>query len=95
MLVRILKTYGLPEIMMLTSATLCVVGFVAYVFGRFRFDVGWLLWTRHALRLQHGPRRAYRERMRTGPHGHGAGMGTAERVLSRFCGCRVRPSIHT
>lgn len=35
MLGRILKTYDLVEIMMLASATLCVVVSVAYVFGAF------------------------------------------------------------
>ena len=35
MLVRILKTYDLPEIMMLAAATLCMVVSVAFVFGAF------------------------------------------------------------
>lgn len=33
MLVRILRTYELPEILMLTTATLCVVVSVAYLSG--------------------------------------------------------------
>src|SRR4029077_18034326 len=33
MLVRILRTYQLPEILMLAAATLCVVGGVAYWTG--------------------------------------------------------------
>ena len=33
MLVRILRTYELPEILMLAAATLCVVASVAYVLG--------------------------------------------------------------
>jgi hypothetical protein len=33
MLVRILRTYQLPEILMLAAATLCVVGSVAYWTG--------------------------------------------------------------
>jgi hypothetical protein len=33
MLVRILRTYQLPEILMLAAAALCVVGVVAYWSG--------------------------------------------------------------
>jgi hypothetical protein len=33
MLVRILRTYELPEILMLAAATLCVVVSVAYLLG--------------------------------------------------------------
>ena len=33
MLVRILKSYDLPEILFLTSATLCAVVSVAYLLG--------------------------------------------------------------
>ena len=32
---RIFKSYDLPEIMMLATATLCMVVTVAYVFGAF------------------------------------------------------------
>ena len=35
MFIRVLKTYDLPEIMMLASATLCVVVSIAYVLGTF------------------------------------------------------------
>ncbi len=35
MLVRILKAHDFPEIMILASATLCIVVSVAYVFGTF------------------------------------------------------------